>query len=496
MAELRNYELQLNGNVYVARMKEPSQQLRCVFDVIVSPGGSYSTADIRLYNMASASSPKSTSPSKTVGIEPVKGSAIKLLAGYSRFDSSVNALAGTVTNNVSDNLGEIFSGTIVNVFRERDGANIVTRILCNSGDRANDTGSANSSYSKGVTLYDVLTDLCRAWGKRLVIADDKSHYQQIVMISGYVVDGDITRELNTLARAYKFTFVNHNNEVTFSFPGKERNTAKHLISQRAGMIGIPEISGGTDGVYLDIATRINPFMSPRDRFEVDAEFQTFNTGNAFVTSIEAHASGVWNINALRYRGDNWGSIWRMDINAIREGSVTGTTGLDIGAKLIWGAKVSQEFRTAVRQVANEQGIDPNWLMAVMAFETGRTFNPYIKNPKSSATGLIQFTSDTARGLGTTTTKIARMSASEQILGPVRDYFNQYKGRITSLTDTYMTVFAPVGINQPDSFVLYSAPSNEYNANAGLDTARKGYITRGDCAARVNKEYKEGSQYAV
>ncbi|KAB0886874.1 hypothetical protein FZI56_21510 [Cronobacter sakazakii] len=500
MGELRNYELHVNGNVFIAKMDTPSQQLRCVFDVIVSPGGSYSTADIRLYNLASASSPVISSEQQgsiaPAGLEPVKGNSVKLLAGYTRFESSVDASSGIVTLSNLDSIGEIFTGTIVNVFRERDGANIVTRLLCNSGVKSNDTGSANASYSQGVTLYDVLTDLCRAWGKKLVIADDKALYEKVVMLSGYVVDGDITRELNTLARAYKFTFINHNNEVIVSFPGAKRTTAKHLVSQSTGMIGIPELSGGNDGVYLDVSVRLNPFITLRDTFEIDAQFQTFNTGNVLVTSVEAHASGLWNINSIRYRGDNWGSMWRMDINAIRQGSVTGPTGLDIDAKLIFGSRVSQEFRIAVRDVGKELSIDPNWMMAVMAFETGRTFSPYIKNPGSSATGLIQFTSGTAASLGTSTTKIARMSAPEQIRGPVRDYFNQFKGRINGLTDTYMAVFAPIGIGKPDDFVLYSAPSREYNANAGLDKDRKGYITRLDCAARVNEEYKIGAQSAA
>lgn len=497
MTTLRNYELSLNGNVYIGRMKTPSQQLRCVFDIIASPGDAFATADIRLYNLLAASSPRSSETQSTMaGIDPKQGDAIQFLAGYTAFDTFVNAEQGIVTTDVRDDIGTIFTGTITNVFRERDGANIVTRLLCRSGDNLNDTGVANASYSQGVTLYDVLVDLARSWGKRLVV--DKTKCETFVMVSGYMTDGDITRELNTLSKAYKFMWTNYNGQLTVTFPSDTRTTAKHLVSQSTGMIGIPELSGGADGVFVDVSVRLNPFMNINDQIEIDAQFQTFNTGNVFVTSVEAHASGLWNILALRLRGDNWGSIWRADINAIRSGVAAETT-LDSGAKLIWGAKVSQEFRTAVREVSKELKIDPNWMMAVMAFETGNSFLPYERNGKSGAVGLIQFTKSGLSGpnMGKyTQVKIARMTAVEQIKGPVRDYFRQYEGKINNLGDTYMAVFAPIGLGKPDSTVLYTSPSKEYNQNAPLDTDHKGYITRGDCIVRVNKAFKTGQQYAA
>jgi hypothetical protein len=49
-------------------------------------------------------------------------------------------------------------------------------------------------------------------------------------------------------------------------------------------------------------------------------------------------------------------------------------------------------------------------MACMAFEKGETFSPCVKNPGSSATGLIQFMSSTAKSLGTTTNDLCKMSA--------------------------------------------------------------------------------------
>lgn len=78
-------------------------------------------------------------------------------------------------------------------------------------------------------------------------------------------------------------------------------------------------------------------------------------------------------------------------------------------KLIWikmvekrfGTEIAESFKQKVIEVGDELSIDPNYIMACIALETGEKFNTSIKNPHSSATGLIQFMSDTAEDLGTT-----------------------------------------------------------------------------------------------
>ncbi|WP_277373426.1 hypothetical protein [Pseudomonas sp. AA-38] len=85
------------------------------------------------------------------------------------------------------------------------------------------------------------------------------------------------------------------------------------------------------------------------------------------------------------------------------------------SKLIWlgrvrelyGMRVSEGFRERMLALGENLSLDPNYVMACIALETGRTFNPAIKNPNSSATGLIQFMSSTAADLGTTTALLAK-----------------------------------------------------------------------------------------
>jgi hypothetical protein len=91
-------------------------------------------------------------------------------------------------------------------------------------------------------------------------------------------------------------------------------------------------------------------------------------------------------------------------------------------KLIWGRRVEElfgrdvanEFKSKVIEVGKDLSIDPNYIMACMALETGEKFNTSTKNPNSTATGLIQFMSATAKDLGTTTTRLAAMTHVEQM----------------------------------------------------------------------------------
>jgi ElaB/YqjD/DUF883 family membrane-anchored ribosome-binding protein len=158
--------------------------------------------------------------------------------------------------------------------------------------------------------------------------------------------------------------------------------------------------------------------------------------------------------------------------------------------LAWGAKVTPEFREKVRNIAANIGASPSHLMACMAFETGRSFAPWCRNPGSSATGLIQFMESTAQGLGTSTAALAGMSALQQ-LDYVWEYFKPYRGRLGALGDVYMAILYPVAVGQPDNYPVFKSGSDAYAANKGLDVNHDGVVTKGECVAFVDKLLAEG-----
>ncbi len=166
-------------------------------------------------------------------------------------------------------------------------------------------------------------------------------------------------------------------------------------------------------------------------------------------------------------------------------------------ELVWG-KVTREmhgdaFNRRVVEIANGLGCDPNNLMAVMAFETGATFDPAVTNAAGSgATGLIQFMPRTAEGLGTTTKKLAKMSGLEQ-LEFVEKHFRSVAGSgpLPQLSDVYMCVLLPSAIGKPDSHVLFSKGTKAYDQNKGLDVNGDGFVTKLEATAKVQKKKEQG-----
>lgn len=162
-------------------------------------------------------------------------------------------------------------------------------------------------------------------------------------------------------------------------------------------------------------------------------------------------------------------------------------------RLAWGNKVTSEFRKRVFEISQELGINPDYLMACMAFESAETFSPSIKNAAGSgATGLIQFMPSTAKGLGTSTAALANMTALQQ-LEYVHAYFWPYRGRLKTLGDVYMAILWPAGIGKPDTWALWDKNSRPttYRQNAGLDANKDGVITKAEATAKVKAKLDRG-----
>lgn len=464
----RVWSLDINGTPFISE-QSGARQFRCQFDVTVSPGNALSFADIRISNLDKGS---------TIA----QRSAIVLRAGF------------------TDSVDSIFIGYVTNVLREREPGSpeIITRLICRNGQPATDRASAQISFGPGVRVEEVLRALARAWPAPIDI-DNSQFMGDPVFTTGYVVDGDIVTAINDLAYAYKFDWVQENGRVVITKPGLPRNIATIRVDQFSGMIGIPEVTRGPDGIGVFVATQMNPFARINSVIDVESEFATFNTGNLFIAELsgDANANGEYNVFSIRHSGDSHGDLWRTEYDGIRAGSVTPVPTSPENGALVWGARVSQPFRVRTREIGQSQNFDPNWIMAVMGFETGYTFSPSVRNPGSTATGLIQFLERTAVGLGTTTARLSRMTAVEQ-LDFVEKYYQQYQGRIRNLGDAYLAVLWPAAIGKPDSFVMWQRDTGpyqaQYAANSGLDVSRDGNITRGEAVAAVNTSYQRGLQF--
>lgn len=210
--------------------------------------------------------------------------------------------------------------------------------------------------------------------------------------------------------------------------------------------------------------------------------------------------------------------------------------------LIWGGKVSCEFRKKVVEICSELWGEgrkmemANGLMAVMKVETWGSFKAHHRegyksandDPKdltvssfhkestksSRAVGLIQFTQDALEGMGEfpkSTSAIkgmqsrfdalnklklsyAQMGEIDQ-LNKVKKYFEPAKNRIKTPEDIYLHVFAPKGVGQKDDFLLYPKDTIEYINNESVDKDNNG-IQRKEILARFYKSKKDGADHKI
>ena len=130
------------------------------------------------------------------------------------------------------------------------------------------------------------------------------------------------------------------------------------------------------------------------------------------------------------------------------------------------------------RTAKNLGMDPWWLAAVISFES--QWVPNIKNPRSSATGLIQFVEPTARRLGTTTAQIAEMTVRQQFR-LIGEYFGpSFSGRSSypTLQSVAMQVFYPAARAWPRE--------RAFPFDADTAEANRGIVTVDDYMRRVEQ----------
>lgn len=143
------------------------------------------------------------------------------------------------------------------------------------------------------------------------------------------------------------------------------------------------------------------------------------------------------------------------------------------------------FLPELSAVAGRLGIEPDWLLNVIACES--SFVPAARNrlPGQTASGLLQIIESTAKNLGTTTTAIRRMNPIEQ-LQLVEKYFSPFRGRLNSLADVYTATFRGFIVSGGDEAVAAPLRNTRrerraYLLNESLDLNRDGRITKGELA---------------
>lgn len=164
------------------------------------------------------------------------------------------------------------------------------------------------------------------------------------------------------------------------------------------------------------------------------------------------------------------------------------------------ARTDNAFRSSLFSRATESDLNPDYIAAVMALESG--FDPNVQNKGGApALGLIQFWRDYFPQIAARAGRpdvqwdaLRSMSAVDQVPFVIAYYQGTRVSRESSPTDYYMATFMPAFVGKPPSFELGRRDSTEqiaglskakvYAQNAGLDSDRDGSITVGDVGKKI------------
>jgi hypothetical protein len=163
---------------------------------------------------------------------------------------------------------------------------------------------------------------------------------------------------------------------------------------------------------------------------------------------------------------------------------------------------SAEVESFARIVAGA-GYDPVAVAGIIERESAKTWSPSVRGSNAFtsepvykyAVGLLQFSPDTCRKLGSNTAAFAAMSFLEQV-AYIPKYYALFGGpsKFTRPADYYAAGWGS-GVGAPDSYVLAVKGDRKYAANANLDRDNSGDITIGDLSGSltdvVNRASKAG-----
>lgn len=151
-----------------------------------------------------------------------------------------------------------------------------------------------------------------------------------------------------------------------------------------------------------------------------------------------------------------------------------------------------DFLQELKRYCNLLAVNPEWVMVVMYAES--RLNEKAVNPKTRATGLIQFMPGTAVGLGTTVENLKALSNVQQLYY-VYKYFAPYAGRISSVYDLYKIVFFPAMLGKSGDWVLQTSKLSAETiarANSIIDLNKDRKITVSEFEQYVTAYLKKKS----
>lgn len=158
--------------------------------------------------------------------------------------------------------------------------------------------------------------------------------------------------------------------------------------------------------------------------------------------------------------------------------------------ILFSNRVTQAFIRVLINISNRLGIDPNWLMFLMDWESGISST---RENSFGCLGLIQFCPDYSGGSYKTINGVTydlqslKMMLPEDQLEVVYQYLAEIqkdKGKFDDYYDLYFAILFPAAYGKPDNYVL------DTQTNQIFDLNRNGSITVGEVKQYLDNRVRE------
>lgn len=283
----RLFELKVGGTMdrpEVMIQATHDRQFKIQFGVRIDAGNFHSYADVAIWNLSRDTERKIFK----------RDALVALRAGYPH------------------NIDLLFKGQLVNLFRERQGPDRITRIIAKGGAQPLKTAAIDKTFGPGVKAAELVQACAGALGFPAQVSGAE-HLQQ-VLPRGYTLTGSAKHCMIELSRMFSFAWLVEVDRVVV-VPGKAvRSALTHKISSLTGMVGSPEITE----VGADAVVRLNPKIKFGDLMEIESEYPRANFSGIYFRDIpDTLGAGRYKIQTIEHQGDSYGDIWDTRLFGIR-----------------------------------------------------------------------------------------------------------------------------------------------------------------------------------
>lgn len=242
---------------------------------------------------------------KNLGKEPNKGQVeIFNLSEQSRGEMKSTPLYVRVDAGYDGNLQRLFTGDVRSggVGHARLGVDWKTHLELGDGERAFRFARVNRSYRGGVDARTAVVEIARSMGVVATFTSDTAKILRSQYAAGLTLQGPAQRELSRILAPHGLEWSIQDGRLQVIKTGEVRSDEAVLISEAAGMIGVPDFGapekkGGLPP--LIVRTLLQPQVTPGGRIVLESE------------SIR----GVYRVERVKHVGDTHGDDWFTEIEA-------------------------------------------------------------------------------------------------------------------------------------------------------------------------------------